>query len=76
MLLGSVLVDAPGVRDDNSARDAVVKAYLRDGNSIWIVANIKRAVNDKTAKDMLGEGILFHSSFLSSDIILLSVFSS
>ncbi len=52
---GAVLVDAPGVRDDNSARDAVVKGYLRDGNSIWIVANIKRAVNDRTAKDMLGE---------------------
>eukprot|EP01114_Cavostelium_apophysatum_P012584 TRINITY_DN2852_c0_g1_i1.p1 TRINITY_DN2852_c0_g1~~TRINITY_DN2852_c0_g1_i1.p1 ORF type:complete len:1432 (-),score=454.04 TRINITY_DN2852_c0_g1_i1:258-4553(-) len=52
---GAVLVDAPGVRDDNSARDAVVKGYLKSGNSIWIVANIKRAVNDKTAKDMLGE---------------------
>jgi hypothetical protein len=29
---------------------------LRNGNSIWIVSNIKRAVNDKTAKEMLGEG--------------------
>jgi hypothetical protein len=48
-------VDAPGVRDDNSARDQVVKNYLKDGDSIWIVANIKRAVDDKTAKDMLGE---------------------
>lgn len=26
---GSVLVDAPGVRDDNSARDQVVKNYLK-----------------------------------------------
>eukprot|EP01122_Echinamoeba_exundans_P016614 TRINITY_DN8479_c0_g1_i1.p1 TRINITY_DN8479_c0_g1~~TRINITY_DN8479_c0_g1_i1.p1 ORF type:complete len:1374 (+),score=380.54 TRINITY_DN8479_c0_g1_i1:97-4218(+) len=53
---GAVLVDAPGVRDDNSARDNVVKSMLRNGNSIWIVSNIKRAVNDKTAKEMLGEG--------------------
>lgn len=45
---GAVLVDAPGVRDDNSARDGVVKGYLREGNSIWIVANIKRAVDDRT----------------------------
>lgn len=52
---GAVLVDAPGVNDDNSARDGVVKAYLRDADSVWIVSNIKRAVNDKTAKSMLGE---------------------
>lgn len=32
-----------------------MKNYLKDGDSIWIVANIKRAVDDKTAKDMLGE---------------------
>ena len=52
---GAVLVDAPGVHDDNSARDAVVKAHLKDADAVWIVSNIVRAVNDKTAKDMLGE---------------------
>jgi energy-coupling factor transporter ATP-binding protein EcfA2 len=52
---GAVLVDAPGVNDDNSARDGIVKAYLRDADAIWIVSNIKRAVNDKAAKTMLGE---------------------
>jgi len=36
--------------DDNGARDRVVKAYLKDADSIWIVSNIKRAVNDRTAK--------------------------
>jgi hypothetical protein len=52
--------------DDNSARDAVVKAYLRETNSIWIVANIKRAVDDKTAKDMLGESFrrYLHCSYI------------
>ena len=52
---GAVLVDAPGVHDDNSARDAVVKAHLKNADAVWIVSNIVRAVNDKTAKDMLGE---------------------
>jgi hypothetical protein len=52
---GCTLVDAPGVRDDNPARDKIVKEYLREADNVWIVANIKRAVNDKTAKNMLGE---------------------
>jgi hypothetical protein len=52
---GGVLIDAPGVHDDNSARDAVVKRKLKDADAVWIVSNIVRAVNDKTAKDMLGE---------------------
>ena len=53
-------VDAPGVRDDNSVRDAVVKKYLKDSDSIWIVANIKRAVDDRTAKEMLGKHCFSH----------------
>mmetsp|Transcript_19729 Transcript_19729/g.54804 ORF Transcript_19729/g.54804 Transcript_19729/m.54804 type:complete len:1112 (-) Transcript_19729:310-3645(-) len=52
---GAKLVDAPGVRDDNSARDGVVQKYFKEADSIWIVSHINRAVNDKTAKDMLGE---------------------
>jgi len=52
---GAKLIDAPGVRDDNTARDRVVKEYLKNADGIWIVANIKRAVNNRTAKDMLGE---------------------
>ena len=28
----------------------VVKGYLKEADSIWIVSNINRAVNDKTAK--------------------------
>ena len=48
-------MDAPGVNDDNGARDRVVKQYLKNADSVWIVSNIKRAVNDRTAKDMLSE---------------------
>lgn len=49
---GGVLVDAPGVNDDNSARDGLVKTYLKEADSIWIITPIKRAINDKTAKTM------------------------
>ena len=38
---GAVLVDAPGVNDDNSARDGIVKTYLKNADSIWIVSDIK-----------------------------------
>ena len=39
---GAVLVDAPGVQDDNSARDKLVREYLAAADSILIVANIRR----------------------------------
>lgn len=50
---GVRLVDAPGLHDDNSARASVVKGYLAKADSIFFVSNIKRAVNDKTTKDLL-----------------------
>jgi len=52
---GAKIVDAPGVRDDNRARDGVVKKFLKEADSIWIVSHINRAANDKTAKDLMGE---------------------
>ena len=42
-----------GLADDNSARDAVVKKILEEANSVWLVSNVRRAVNDKTVKDMM-----------------------
>ena len=47
------MVAAPGLADDNSARDAVVKRILQQANAVWLVSNIRRAVNDKTTKDMM-----------------------
>lgn len=52
---GAILVDLPGVRDANAARGKIAANYLKNSHTIWIVANITRAVDDKTAKDMLGE---------------------
>jgi hypothetical protein len=38
---GGKLVDAPGVRDDNNARDKVVKEYLREADGIWYLSMCK-----------------------------------
>lgn len=52
---GCILVDAPGIRDDNSARDGIVRGYLKAAGMILIVSRIQRAVNDKAARTLLSE---------------------
>jgi GTP-binding protein EngB required for normal cell division len=52
---GACLVDLPGVRDSNAARAKVAERYLQNCNQIAIVASIKRAVDDGTAKELMGE---------------------
>uniref|UniRef100_A0A8C8RII6 FHA domain-containing protein n=1 Tax=Pelusios castaneus TaxID=367368 RepID=A0A8C8RII6_9SAUR len=54
---GAVLVDLPGIRDSNAARDNAAKEYLKNCSAVWVVANITRAVDDKTAKEMLSENL-------------------
>ena len=49
------LVDLPGVRDANAARAKVSEQYLKDVHHIFVVAPIKRAVDDGTARELLGE---------------------
>ncbi|KAK5957182.1 hypothetical protein OHC33_001553 [Knufia fluminis] len=53
---GSVLVDLPGVADSNAARSAVARKYLQNCTALWVVAPIIRAVDDKSARHLLGEG--------------------
>ena len=43
----------PGVQDSNAARARVAEDYKKSCSSIWIVAPITRAVDDKTAKNLL-----------------------
>ncbi|XP_018123873.1 uncharacterized protein nuggc.L isoform X1 [Xenopus laevis] len=50
---GAVLVDLPGTRDSNAARDRIAKEYLQKCDVVWVVTNITRAVDDKTAKEIL-----------------------
>jgi GTPase SAR1 family protein len=52
---GAVIVDLPGVQDSNAARAAVAESYMRQCSGLWIVAPINRAVNDKAAKNLLGD---------------------
>lgn len=52
---GAQLVDLPGVRDSNAARAKVAEAFLKNCNNVWIVAPIKRAVDDGTAKELMGD---------------------
>ncbi|XP_052816315.1 uncharacterized protein LOC128242920 isoform X2 [Mya arenaria] len=52
---GAALVDLPGVRDSNAARDKIAREYLKNCTAVWVVSSIHRAIDDKTAKDLLGE---------------------
>jgi hypothetical protein len=52
---GACLVDLPGVQDSNAARAAVAANYMKACTGLWIVAPITRAVDDKTAKSLLGD---------------------
>ncbi|KAF0323181.1 tat pathway signal sequence [Colletotrichum asianum] len=51
---GVVLVDLPGGRDANAARAAVAANYIKECTRLWVVAPITRAVDDKTAKNLMG----------------------
>lgn len=52
---GAVIVDLPGVHDQNAGRAAVAERYMRQCSGYWIVAPIARAVDSKTAKTILAE---------------------
>ncbi|KAI0542308.1 hypothetical protein GGR58DRAFT_497292 [Xylaria digitata] len=52
---GAVIVDLPGVQDSNAARAAVAAKYVEKCDGLWLVSMITRAVDDKTAKELLGK---------------------
>ncbi|KAK8083456.1 Nuclear GTPase SLIP-GC [Apiospora saccharicola] len=52
---GVILVDLPGCGDSNVARGAVAAKYMEQCTSIFVVAPIVRAVDDKLAQHLLGE---------------------
>jgi hypothetical protein len=53
---GAVVVDLPGVHDANAARAAVADSYMQKCTGLWIVAPITRAVDDKAAHKLMGDG--------------------
>lgn len=72
---GVVLVDLPGTADSNAARSAVANKYMAECTSVWVVARITRAVDDKEAKNLLGrssriqmkmDGAYSHMAFVAT----------
>ncbi|KAG8960499.1 3-oxoacyl-[acyl-carrier-protein] synthase [Tulasnella sp. 425] len=47
---GAVLVDLPGTADANAARSSIAQGHMQRCQSVWIMAPITRAVDDRTAK--------------------------
>ncbi|KAK7441953.1 hypothetical protein CaCOL14_009780 [Colletotrichum acutatum] len=52
---GVFIVDLPGGRDSNATRAAVAAKYVKECSRLWVVAPITRAVDDKTAKTLMGD---------------------
>ncbi|KAH8889321.1 hypothetical protein GQ53DRAFT_825631 [Thozetella sp. PMI_491] len=52
---GLVIVDLPGVHDSNAARSKVASKYQEQCTGTWVVAPITRAVDDKTAHELMGD---------------------
>lgn len=52
---GLCIVDLPGIHDSNAARSAVAKRYMAECTAVWLASPIKRAVDDKAAKELLGQ---------------------
>ncbi|KAJ7047442.1 hypothetical protein C8F04DRAFT_7939 [Mycena alexandri] len=52
---GAILVDLPGSGDANAARNSIAKTYMKKANCVWVLAPIQRAVDEKTAKGLLGD---------------------
>lgn len=47
----------PGHQDWDAARAAIASEYMKSCSGIWIVAPINRAVDNKTAKDLMSDSI-------------------
>lgn len=52
---GLVVVDLPGVADSNPARSAIANKYMTECTAMWVVAPIKRATDNKAAKELMGK---------------------
>lgn len=55
---GGVLVDLPGLNDPNASREAVTRRYLDDSRYVWVVFDMRRALN-RDVTDALRERDLF-----------------
>jgi hypothetical protein len=49
---GLIIADLPGLRDLNSARQAITERYIRQCHQIFVVARIDRAITDESIKQI------------------------
>ncbi|KAL1691765.1 hypothetical protein GGG16DRAFT_112896 [Schizophyllum commune] len=56
---GAILLDLPGAGDSNRARVQVAEKWMKDCKFVFIVAPIQRAVDDKIARDLLGDAFRY-----------------
>lgn len=49
---GLIIVDLPGLRDQNSARKAITEQYIRHCHQIFAVARIDRAITDESIQQV------------------------
>ncbi|KAL8764619.1 MAG: hypothetical protein Q9194_006942 [Teloschistes cf. exilis] len=54
---GAILVDLPGLADANAGRAKIAQEYVQHATKIWIVAPMIRAVDDGTARSLLGDSM-------------------
>ncbi|KAF5499240.1 Nuclear GTPase SLIP-GC [Colletotrichum fructicola] len=52
---GVTIVDLPGSHDADAARASIASDYMKSCAGIWIVSPIHRAVDNKTAKDLMSD---------------------
>jgi len=73
---GAVLCDLPGTADANAARNSIAKNYIKNCDFIWILAPITRAVDDRTARDLMGDAfktqLLMDGSYDSGTITFIA----
>ena len=50
---GVRVIDAPGLHDENEARNAAVKSVIAEADAVWLVSPIRRTCNDKTVSQIL-----------------------
>jgi GTPase SAR1 family protein len=66
---GLVLVDLPGSGDANIAREMVAEEYMSQVSAICILADIKRALTNKVAKDLFGRGFALKRRLLRGNLL-------
>ena len=50
---GLRLYDVPGTHDENQAREVVMRSVIASAHTVLVTSNIRRACNDKSAKDLM-----------------------